>query len=155
MPAAPTTPEEYLESVPPERREIVEAVRDVINENLPEGYEEGIQYGIIGWYIPLERFPDTYNKQPLGLAGIANRKQYVTLYLNSVYGNRETEEWFKKRWAEAGKKLNMGKSCVYLKKLDDVPLEVVGDLIAKAPLDQYIAYYEEARGSARQTRGKE
>ncbi|HEX2369882.1 MAG TPA: hypothetical protein VHM94_11690, partial [Acidimicrobiia bacterium] len=76
------------------------------------------------------------------------------LYLNSVYGNREIEEWFKQRWAEAGKKLNMGKSCVYLKKLDDVPLDVVGDLIAKVPLDQYVAYYEGARGSFRKTRGK-
>jgi hypothetical protein len=144
--AAPTTPEAYLESVPPGRREIVEAIRDVINENLPEGYEEGIQYGMIGWYVPLERFADTYNKQPLGLAGVANRKQYATLYLNSVYGNREIEEWFKRRWAETGKRLNMGKSCVYLKKLDDAPLEVVGETIAKVPLDQYVAYYERRGG---------
>jgi hypothetical protein len=105
---APTTPDDYIESLPPGRREAIAQVRDVINANLPQGYQEGMLYGIIGWYVPLERFPDTYNTQPLTLAGLANRKSNMMLYLNNVYGNPKTERWFKNRWAETGKKLNMG-----------------------------------------------
>jgi hypothetical protein len=91
---------------------VLAKVRGVINTNLPSGYEEGMLYGIIGWYVPLERSPDTYNKQPLSLAGLGNRKNNLTLHLNNVYGDRETERWFKEAWAETGKKLNMGESCV-------------------------------------------
>ena len=103
---------------------------------------------MIGWYVPLERFPDTYNGQPLGLVGLASQKQYVSLYLNSVYGDRDTEAWFRQRWAETGKPLNMGKSCVRFRRLDDVPLDVIGETIARADLDTYLAQHEEARGSA-------
>jgi hypothetical protein len=127
-------------------------VRELINANLPEGYEEGMLYGIISWHVPLERFPGTYNKQPLGLAGLANRKNYMVLYLNSVYADRETERWFKERWAESGKKLDMGKSCVYFKKLDDLPLDLVAEVIAREPLEQYVASYQKVRGSARKAR---
>jgi hypothetical protein len=146
------TPEGYIESLPPDRREAIMQVRAVINANLPEGYEEGMLYGIISWYVPLERFPDTYNKQPLTLAGLANRKNNMTLYLNNVYGNPTTERWFKNRWAETGKKLDMGKSCVYFKKIDDLPLDVVAEVIARDPLDQFVTYYEAVRGSSRKSR---
>lgn len=149
---APTTPEHYIESLPPGRREGIAQVRAVINANLPQGYQEGMLYGIIGWYVPLESFPDTYNKQPLNLAGLANRKNNMTLYLNNVYGNPTTERWFKNRWAETGKKLNMGKSCVYFKKIEDLPLDVVAEVIAREPLDQFVAYYEKVRGSSRKSR---
>ena len=152
--SAATTPEEYVASLPDDRRTIVSAIRDVINRNLPDGYEEGMTSGMIGWYVPLERFPDTYNGQPLGLAGLASQKQYVSLYLVSVYGDRATEAWFHERWAASGKPLNMGKSCVRIRRLDDVPLDVVGDTIARADLDGFIASHEEARGSSRKTRAR-
>ena len=109
-------------------------------------------YGMIGWYVPLERFPDTYNKQPLGLAGLANQKNYMSLYLNTVYGDPETERWFRERFAASGKKLNMGKSCLRFRKVDDLPLDVIAETIARVPIDRYIARYEAARGSSRKTR---
>jgi Domain of unknown function (DU1801) len=150
--ATASTPDEYIASLPDERREPLAHVRDVINAHLPAGFEEGILYGIIGWYVPLERFPDTYNKQPLSLAGLANRKRNMTLYLNNVYGDSETERWFKRAWADSGKKLNMGKSCVYFKKLEDLALDVVADVIARESVDEFVAYYEKVRGSSRKSR---
>jgi hypothetical protein len=149
---APTTPEDYIESIPPGRREAIAHVREVINANLPPGYQEGMLYGIISWYVPLESFPDTYNKQPLTLAGLANRKNNMTLYLNNVYGNPTTEHWFKNRWAETGKKLNMGKSCVYFKTIEDLPLDDVAEVIARESLDQFVTHYETVRGSSRRSR---
>jgi hypothetical protein len=120
-----TTPDEYIASLPDDRRETVAKVVDVIRDNLPDGYEEGMAYGMIGWWVPLERFPDTYNRQPLGLAGLASQKNYISLYLNSVYGDAATERWFKQQYAASGKTLNMGKSCVRFKRLEDIPLDVI------------------------------
>lgn len=150
--AATQTPDEYIASLPEERRKAMTAVRDVILENLPRGFEEGMSYGMIGWYIPLERFPDTYNGQPLGLAGLASQKNYMSLYLLSVYGDRETERWFKERYAASGKRLNMGKSCLRFTKLEDLPLDVIGETIARVDLDRYLAHYAHAKGSYRKTR---
>jgi hypothetical protein len=111
-----------------------------------------MQYGMIGWYVPLERYPDTYNGQPLGLAALASQKNYMTLYLNTVYGDPDTERWFHDRWAETGKKLDMGKSCVRFRRLDDLPLEVIGETIGRVSVDQYIERYEAVRGSSRKSR---
>jgi hypothetical protein len=153
MPRSPAaTPDEYIASLPDDRRQAVATVRDVINRNLPPGYEEGMQYGMIGWYIPLERFPDTYNGQPLGIAGLASQKDYISLYLNTVYGSPDEEAWFKDRYAASGKKLNMGKSCLRFRRLDDVPLDVIGETIARADLDRTLAHYQQARASARTSR---
>ncbi|HYI67936.1 MAG TPA: DUF1801 domain-containing protein [Candidatus Limnocylindrales bacterium] len=146
------TVDEYIASLPDDRRTAVEAVRNVVRENLPEGFQEGMQYGMIGWYIPLERFPDTYNGQPLGLAGLASQRSYMSLYLNTVYGDPQTEHWFKERYAASGKTLNMGKSCVRFRRLDELPLDVIGQTIARVDLDGYLEQYREARGSSRKTR---
>ena len=148
----PTTVDEVLADLPPDRRAIVEGVCEVVRRNLPAGFEEGITYGMIGWYVPLARFPDTYNGQPLGLAAIASQKRHVSLYLNSVYGDRETERWFRERWAATGRRLDMGKSCVRFRRLEDLPLDVIGETIARTPLDRFVARYLEARGSSRSTR---
>ena len=151
---APTqTPDEYIASLPEERKKAMAAVRDVVRGNLPPGFEEGMFYGMIAWYVPLDRFPDTYNGQPLGLAGLASQKNYMSLYLLSVYGDRETERWFKERYAASGKRLNMGKSCVRFTKLEDLPLDVIGETIARVDLDRYLAHYADAKGSYRKTRG--
>lgn len=146
------TPDDYIDSSPEDRKATVSAVRDVVLANLPQGYEEGINYGMISWYVPLEVFPDTYNGQPLELGGLASQKNYISLYLNSVYGNRETEAWFKERYAASGKRLNMGKSCLRFKRLDDVALDVIGETISRAQLPAFLNHYREARGSSRKTR---
>jgi len=146
------TPDEYIAALPDDRREAVSAVRDVVRDNLPAGFEEGMVAGMIGWYIPLERFPNTYNGQPLGLAALASQKNYMSLYLNSVYGDPRTAAWFKDRYAASGKRLNMGKSCVRFRRLEDLPLDVIGDTIARVDLESYLAWYEKAAGSARKTR---
>jgi uncharacterized protein YdhG (YjbR/CyaY superfamily) len=146
------TVDEYITTLPDDRRTAVEAVRDVVRQNLPDGFQEGMQYGMIGWYIPLERFPDTYNGQPLGLAGLASQKNHMSLYLNTVYGDPQTEHWFRERYAASGKALSMGKSCVRFKRLEDLPLDVIGETIARVDLDRYLERYREARGSSRRTR---
>jgi hypothetical protein len=145
------TADEYIASLPDDRREAVATIRDVVNRNLPPGYTEGMAYGMIGWWVPLETFPDTYNGQPLGLAGLASQKDYISLYLNTVYGNRDEEAWFKDRYERSGKKLNMGKSCVRFRHLGDVPLDVIGETIARADLDRTLAHYAAARGTSRST----
>jgi hypothetical protein len=148
------TPEEYLASLPPDRREAISAVRDVIRRNLPDGFEEGMQFGMIGYYVPLERFPDTYNGKPLGLAALASQKNHMALYLNNVYGDPKTERRFRERYAASGKKLDMGKSCVRFTRLDALPLDVIGRTIADTDVDSFLARYKEARGSSRRTRAK-
>jgi hypothetical protein len=146
------TPEEYIASLRDDRREAVATVRDVVNRNLPSGYVEGMASGMMGWWVPLETFPDTYNGQPLDLAGLASQKNYISLYLNTVYGDPAEEAWFKERYAASGKQLNMGKSCLRFRRLEQVPLDVIGETIARADLDRTLAHYAEARGSSRTTR---
>ncbi|MYD35747.1 MAG: DUF1801 domain-containing protein [Dehalococcoidia bacterium] len=139
------TVDEYLAGLPEDRREAMQAVRQVVLANLPDGYEECMAYGMIGYVVPLSRYPDTYNKQPLGLAALASQKQYMSLYLNNVYDNPETLEWFMSAYAASGKRLNMGKSCVRFRRLDDLPLDVVGQAIARTSVDDFLASYEESR----------
>ncbi len=143
------TVQEYIESLLPERREAISKVRGVILKNLPAGYEEGIQYGMIGYYVPLARYPRTYNNQPLGIAALASQKSYMSLYLMSVYGNKETERWFLERYRASGKKLDMGKSCVRFRRLEDLPLDLVGKVIARTSVDAFIEIYEAARNIKR------
>jgi len=139
------TADEYLAALPEDRRQAIEAVRDVILEHLPEGYVEQIQYGMLAYSVPLERYPDTYNGQPLSLAALANQKRYMSLYLMGV--DAERDAWFREHWAATGKKLDMGKSCVRFRRLEDVPLEVVGEAIARTPVDDLIAAHEQVHGA--------
>ena len=141
-----TTVEEYLDELADERRGIVEAVRDVVKANLPDGYEETVQFGMISYVVPLERYPKTYNRQALQYAALASQKNYVSLYLMNVYGDQETERWFLDRYKASGKRLDMGKSCVRFRSLDDLPLDLVGEAVARTAVDDYIALYETARG---------
>jgi hypothetical protein len=140
-----TTVEEYLAEMAPDRRHTVEAVRRVILASLPDGFEEGMQFGMIGYFIPLERYPGTYNGQPLGIASLANQKRHVSLYLMGIYANDFDARWFKERWESTGTRLDMGKSCVRFRKLDDVPLDVVAEAVARTTVDEFIAEYEAAR----------
>jgi hypothetical protein len=142
---APASVDDYLASLPPERKEALAAVRKVILANLPKGYEEGIQFGMIGYCIPLSRYPETYNGQALGIAALASQKGYMSLYLMCVYGDPSIKQWFEDAYRATGKRLDMGKSCIRFKRLEDLPLDVVAQAIARVGVDQYIAHYEKMR----------
>ncbi len=143
--AAPSTPEEYLAALPPDRAEQIGRLRELILQRLPDGYEEQVDFGMLAYVIPLEAYPETYNKHPLMYAALASQKRHLSLYLMNVYGDEQTLQWFTEGFAAAGKKLDMGKACVRFKKLDDLPLEFIGDVIARTPVSDYIALYETSR----------
>ena len=138
---------EYLQELPPDRRATLVAVRKVIRKHLPRGFAEGMQYGMIGYYVPLERFPDTYNGQPLAVAALASQKRHMALYLMGVYGGGDAR--FREEWLATGRKLDMGKSCVRFRRLDDVALDVVGAAIARTSVDDLIAAHERAHAGRR------
>ena len=146
------TVEEYLASLPEDRRQAIGAVRSVVLEHLPDGYEECMAYGMIAWVVPLSRYPDTYNGLPLQLAALASQKRYLALYLNNVYSDDDTREWFTSAYAASGKRLDMGKSCVRFKRLDDLPLDVIGEAIARTSVDDFLASYEAARRKTKRGR---
>ena len=145
MAGPPTTPAQLLKSLPPDRREAIEAVRKVILDNLDDDFEEGIQYGMLGYYVPHSVYPAGYHcdpRQPVPFAGLASQKNYMSLYLMCVYGNPKQEAWFKKAWAKSGKKLDMGKSCLRFKKLDDLALDVIGEVIRRITARDFLASYQ-------------
>lgn len=137
--------EQYIQALPEDRREAITALRRVILDNLPAGYEEMMQYGMIGYSVPLSRYPNTYNGQPLSYVALASQKNYISLYLMGIYSRPEQAEWFTQTWQATGKKLNMGKSCVRFRKLDDVPLDLIGQVVAMTSVDEFIATYEHSR----------
>ena len=141
------TVDQYLAELPEGRRSEIERLRDLINAALPTGYREGIGYGMIGWVIPLERFPDTYNGQPLAYAGLAAQKNHNSLYLNCVYASKERSDRLKAEFAVAGKKLDMGKSCIRFREADDLALDAIRREIASTTPDDFIRIYEQARAS--------
>lgn len=147
MQSKATTVDAYLEALPKDRREALQAVRKVILSNLDKDYEEGMQYGMIGYFVPHKVYPDGYHcdpKQPLPFAGLASQKGHMSLYLMCIYGSPEQEEWFRTAWAKSGKTLDMGKSCVRFKKLEDLPLDVIGQAIKRVPAKKLIKNYEAA-----------
>ena len=143
--SAARTVEEYLAELAPEQRTAIEAVRTVVKKRLPKGYKEGMEYGMIYYFIPLSRYPETYNGHPLCYAGLAAQKNYNAVYLMGVYGDDDKAKAFKDAFAKAGKKLDMGKSCVRFKAADDLALDAIGDAIAAMTPDEYIAMYEQSR----------
>lgn len=134
-----------MAELPPERRETLARVREVIVRNLPAGYRESMSFGMISYGIPLERYPNTYNKQPLAYAALAAQKNYNALYLMSAYQDSDAEAQLRAAFAEAGLKLDMGKSCIRFKRAEDLPLPAIGELIAATPPEAHIAAYEAAR----------
>jgi len=145
MAAKPTTVKQYLDSLPADRRAAINKVRAAVNKGLPEGYKEVIQYGMIGWSIPHSLYPAGYHcdpKVPVPFAALASQKNYMSLYLMCIYQDDGHKEWFVNAWKATGKKLDMGKSCVRFKKLEDVPLEVVTDTVRRVPVKDFLAHYE-------------
>jgi len=140
-----STVEDYLEELPPDRRNVISKVRQIILENLPAGYQESMNWGMISYEIPLEMYPDTYNGKPLSYVALAAQKNHYALYLMGVYQDPEQEAWLKDAYEEAGKKLNMGKSCLRFRKLEELPPDVIARVIACTSPEQYIARYEASR----------
>ena len=143
--SAATTVAGYLAEQPKEKRAVLSAVRKVIRKNLPRGYREEMGWGMITYAIPLEQYPETYNGQPLCYAALAAQKNHFGLYLTCAYGDPGQEKKLRDGFRKAGKKLDMGKSCVRFHRLEDLPLEVIGEVIAATPPEAFIARYEASR----------
>jgi hypothetical protein len=141
------TPVQYIASLPADRAKTIATVRALVNKHIPRGYEECVVWGTIGWAIPLSRYPDTANKQPLCYVALASHKNYCTLYLFGAYtpGNGSQLEQLKAAFQSAGKKLDMGKCCVHFQSPDDLPLEAIARLISAIPSEEWIAIYEQSR----------
>jgi hypothetical protein len=141
-----TTVDEYLGGLDDDRRATLVAVRDVVVAHLPSGYDEAMRWGMISYEVPLARYPDTYNGEPLAYAALAAQKRYSSLYLMGVYASEDDRRDFEERYKATGKRLDMGKSCVRFQQADDLPLDLIGEVIAGTSVDEYIARYERARG---------
>jgi hypothetical protein len=139
-----TTVEEYINLIPEDRKEAIITLRKLILDNLPEGYEETMTWGMICYEIPLSTFPDTYNKKPLMYAALANQKNNMAVYLTDMYLDGSLEE-FQKAYKATGKKLDMGKSCIRFKKLEDLPLDFIAKQIASTPVEKCIENYTKLR----------
>lgn len=139
------TVDDYMEGLPPERRAMVQTLRSAVKSRLPSGFEETMQYGMISYIVPSERYPETYNKQPLAIISIGNQKNYVSLYLMSHYGDAEAENWLQESFRNAEKRLDMGKSCLRFRKPDDIPVEVISQAAQRLTVDEFIHRYEASR----------
>jgi hypothetical protein len=145
MSSKATTIGGYLESLPKERRDAISAVRDTVRRHLPKGYEEAMAWGIITWRVPLEVYPDTYNKQPLMYAALGSQKNHMAIYLCNAYASLALRAKVVAGFKAAGKKLDMGKSCIRFKKLEDLPLELIGRVVAATPMKSYVAFAKKVR----------
>jgi Domain of unknown function (DU1801) len=151
------TVEQYLAELPEDRRKAIEAVRKVILKNLDGDFEEGMQYGMIGYYVPHRVYPAGYHcdpKQPLPFANLGSQKNHMALYLMCIYGESALSRWFREAWAKTGKKLDMGKACVRFKKVDDLALDVIAEAIKRMPARKYIEHCEAANATARERPSK-
>ena len=146
MPASTVT--EYLAALPADRREALKEVRRGINRALPPGYKEGIQFGMISWFVPLSTFPAGYGgnkKEPLPLISLASKKAYMALHMICFYGQPELREWFVAQYGKSGKKLDMGQGCLRFKTLPELALDVVESTVARLPVEDYTAGYQAMR----------
>lgn len=139
-----TTVAEYLADLPADRRAVLETVRQTMLANLPAGYEEAMNWGMITYQVPLARYPDTYNGQPLAYAGLASQKNHMAVYLIAIYGDDEARQKFEAAYRATGKRYDVGKSCVRFRKLDDLPLALIGESIASLSVDEFVARVEKA-----------
>jgi len=151
MQSKAATVEEYLKELPDDRRAAISKVRQVIRKNLPKGIQEGMSYGMIGYFVPHKIYPAGYHcdpKQPLPFAGLASQKNYMSFYICTVYQSTDQEQWMRAQFEAKGKKLDMGKGCIRFRKLEDLPLDVVGEVVGRVPLADVIANYEAQRVAA-------
>ena len=132
------TVQEYLTDLPPERRQTIEKVREIILKNLPKGYEEVMNWGMITYQVPLEVYPDTYNGKPLMYAALANQKNHMAVYLTGIYMNEDRRNEFEQAYKNTGKRYDVGKSCVRFRSLDDLPLPLIGNSIKAMKMDEFV-----------------
>lgn len=141
-----TKPEEYISSLDDERKAIIEKFRKIIHKHLPTGFEECIQYNMLAWVVPYEIYPDGYHckpKLPLPFLNLASQKNFIALYHMGIYANKELLDWFVAEYPKHAKyKLDMGKSCIRFKRMDDIPFELIGELMAKMNPQDWIKLYE-------------
>lgn len=145
MPDKPKTVKEYLDTLPPDRKKAVNALRRTIKANMDKGIKEGIQYGMVGYFLPHSLYPEGYHcdsKQPLPFASVASQKSHIGLYLFCAYAQPEERARFESEWQATGKRLDMGKGCVRVKSLEDIPLEVVGRAIKRMTVRKFVKAYE-------------
>lgn len=157
MQSKAATVDAFLAELEPERRREIEAIRKVFRRHVPKGVEEGMQYGMIGYFIPHRLYPPGYHcdpKQPLPFAGLMAQKHHISMYLACVYMDEAHRAWFTKAWTDAGKRLDMGKGCIRAKRLEDIPLDVVAESFRRMSVDEFIAGYEAARGFPRGSAAK-
>jgi uncharacterized protein YdhG (YjbR/CyaY superfamily) len=140
------TVEQYLDELPPDRREAIEVVRNAILANLPVGYEEAMNWGMIAYQVPLATYTDTYNKQPLMYAALASQKNHMAVYLSGIYMDDGERGAFEEAYRATGKRYDVGKSCVRFKRLDDLPVELIGETIGSLPAEEFVARTKRARG---------
>jgi len=148
-----TTVQGYLEGLEPDRRAAIEQVRETILEHLPDGYEESMNWGMISYEVPLSVYPDTYNGQPLMYAALAAQKGHMAVYLSGIYTDDDARTRFEEAYRATGKRYAVGKSCVRFERLEDLPLDVIGEAVASMPLERFVATYEEGRRAARSRNG--
>ena len=146
MQSKATTVEAYIAELPEDRQKMINEFRKVIKKNMPKGFQECMNYGMIGWVVPHSKYPGGYHcnpKDPLPFMGLASQKNSVNFYHMGIYGDPKLLKWFTDEHTKASsKKLDMGKSCVRYKKAEDIPLKLIGELAAKISVDDWIARYE-------------
>jgi uncharacterized protein YdhG (YjbR/CyaY superfamily) len=140
-----TSVDQYIAELPDDRRAAMETVRDTIAANLAPGFEEAMNWGMITYQVPLETYPDTYNGKALMYAALASQKNHMAVYLTAVYANDDSRESFLEKYRASGKRLDMGKSCVRFRTLDDLPVDLIGDSIASMDVDTFIETVESIR----------
>lgn len=142
------TVQAYLDGLDPARRAVVEQVRDLVSAAMPDGYQETLAFGMITWSVPLERFPDTYNGQPLGYVALAAQKRHFSLYLLGLYSSAEREQAFRQRWTAEGRRLDMGKACLRFRRVEDLDLALLSEVVASTGVEDYLELYASARSRA-------
>ena|SRR6266550_3508043 len=145
MPKTTASVEDYLAGLPADDRKVLSSVRDTIRKNLPAGYEEILQGKYISYVIPLSRLPKTYNGQPLWYVALTVQKNYYTLHMVAAYGDSKVLARIQSGFKKAGKRLDMGKACIRFRRIEDLPLDVIGESVASVPAEGYIRRYESVK----------
>ncbi len=141
-----STVEDYISQIPEERKVVFKQLFDIINQNLPAGFESSLSSGMIGWNVPLEKYPAGYHctpGSPLPFLALASQKNFIALYHMGIYAKPELLDWFVEEFPKHSKrKLDMGKSCIRFKKMDEIPFELIAELSKKMTVDEWINIYE-------------
>jgi uncharacterized protein YdhG (YjbR/CyaY superfamily) len=148
MTSKAATPDQYIKELPADRKELVTQLRNTISKNIPKGFKEVMSYGMIGWVVPHELYPPGYHCDhllPLPFVNIASQKNFIALYHMGIYSNPELLKWFTAEYAKQGlSKLDMGKSCIRFKKPGDIPYKLIGELMKKVTVKDWVSVYEKA-----------